>query len=306
MATGKVEEILRSTLRMTESFARRSETFPVSIGGDTIPAMPLEIFHVDAFASAPFTGNPAAVVLLEEPASPEWMQKVAAEMNLSETAFVIREDDAFGLRWFTPGLEVPLCGHATLASAHTLWETGRLARNEMARFHTRSGVLTAKLDEGWIHLDFPAIVVREDSVPAELLAALGTAALRTFVTPERALADFDYLIELESEQAVAAVQPDFATLQKIPAGVIITARSQSEESDFVSRYFAAYHGIREDPVTGVAHCSLFPFWKSRLGRDPLEGRQLSRRGGRMRGSVHDSRVVLSGQAVTIHRGNLLV
>ena len=268
--------------------------------------MAVELFHIDAFAGAPFTGNPAAVCLLSEPADAGWMQNLAAELNLSETAFVVSQDGAFGLRWFTPAVEVPLCGHATLASAHALWQSGRLAPDEPARFHTRSGLLTATSGEGWINLDFPAIVVREDSAPPQLLSALAVEPAGTFTTPQRALSDFDYLIELNSEEEVVAVQPDFSVLRKVPAGVIITAPSANADCDFVSRYFAAFHGIDEDPVTGVAHCSLFPFWKKRLGRDPLDGRQLSRRGGRMRGSVNDTRVILSGQAVTIHRGVLSV
>jgi len=241
------------------------------------------------------------VCLLTEDASAEWMQHAAAEVNLSETAFVCRRDDGnFALRWFTPAAEVALCGHGTLATAHTLWEFGQLSPSEVARFHTQSGLLTAtKLGE-WIELDFPASSIRPIATPAGLLEALCVRAI--FVGQTR----FDLLVEVESEAAVRSAAPDFLQLKMLGMrGVIVTARSQSRDVDFVSRFFAPGVGIDEDPVTGSAHCALAPYWRAKLDKDQLVGYQASARGGSVRCRVVGDRIHLGGKAVTVVRGEWL-
>jgi predicted PhzF superfamily epimerase YddE/YHI9 len=256
--------------------------------------------QVDAFTDQPFAGNPAAVCLLPSPADPVWMQQVAREMNLAETAFLVRRDDGFDLRWFTPALEVDLCGHATLASAHALWEEGHLEPGVEARFHTRSGVLSASQDGDLIWLDFPATPDQPAPVPPELYSGLDTAIRHVGRTA------FDYLVELESERAVRSVSPDLAALAQLGTrGVIVTARSDDPKYDFVSRFFAPGAGIPEDPVTGSSHCGLAPFWASRLGKKELVGYQASERGGTVRVRLKGDRVHLGGQAVTVLRGELL-
>ena len=260
----------------------------------------LPVLQIDAFTAAPFAGNPAAVVLLEGPSDPAWMQNVAREMNLSETAFVHPEGDGFPLRWFTPAVEVELCGHATLATAHALWETGRLARGEKARFRTLSGTLTAEWRDGWIELDFPANPPSEGAPPAGLLDALGLDAAR-WVGRNR----FDALVEVDSVAAVRAVAPDFGALRRVPVrGVIVTAASDEAGCDFVSRFFAPAVGIDEDPVTGSAHTALGPYWRGRLGKDAFAARQVSARGGELRVRVAGERVRIAGQAVTVLTGEL--
>lgn len=263
--------------------------------------MGLRIFQVDAFTDKPFAGNPAAVRVLPEPRDAHWMQRVAQEMNLSETAFLDPQGDGFNLRWFTPTTEVDLCGHATLASAHALWEAGYLKPNEAARFTTRSGLLTAERKADWIEMDFPAEPEQEASPPPALEKALG-------VTPEYLGKNrFDYLVLVDSEETVREVKPDFALLGQIPArGFIVTSRATSSAYDFVSRFFAPRAGINEDPVTGSAHCCLGPFWRPRLSKDELVGYQASARGGVVRVRVGANRVHLGGQAVTVLRGELLL
>lgn len=257
------------------------------------------LWLVDAFSDRPFHGNPAAVCLLADPMPDHWLQQVAAEMNLSETAFLIREDDGFGLRWFTPTIEVDLCGHATIASAHFLWSDGHLKPHAEARFHTRSGLLTAREREGWITLDFPATPAAPAYPPHGLEEALGATAVRV----GRSI--YDVLVELENEAAVRAVKPDLKALGEIPArGVIITARADTPGYDFVSRFFGPAAGVPEDPVTGSAHCALGPWWAEALGRDDLVGFQASSRGGVVRVEVRGERVRLAGQAVTVSRGTL--
>jgi PhzF family phenazine biosynthesis protein len=260
--------------------------------------MALRFQHVDAFTDRPFAGNPAGVFLLTDDASAEWMQHAAAEANLSETAFARRRSDgAFDLRWFTPTVEVDLCGHATLAAAHTLWELGELAPTEAARFHTRSGLLTAARRGDWIELDFPASSVAPTAPPEGLVEALGVPAV--FVGKTR----FDFLVEVESEAAVRSAAPDLHTLKGLGGrGVIVTARSGSSDADFVSRFFAPGIGIDEDPVTGSTHCALAPYWQAKLGRTELVGHQVSPRGGIVRCSVVGDRVHLGGKAVTVLRG----
>lgn len=256
--------------------------------------------QVDAFTDRPFGGNPAAVCLLPSPADSGWMQHVAREMNLAETAFLVRRPDGFDLRWFTPSTEVDLCGHATLASAHVLWEEDQLASDEVARFHTRSGVLTASKEPNLIWLDFPATPSRPVGSAPEL--ELGLRAPFRYVGRTA----FDYLVELESEAAVREVAPDLGALGRLPVrGVIVTARSESESYDFVSRFFAPGAGVPEDPVTGSAHCGLGPFWGERLGKKQLVGFQASSRGGIVSVRLEGDRVHLGGQAVTVLWGELL-
>ena len=262
------------------------------------------LFVVDAFTDRPFAGNPAAVCVLSGSREEGWLANVAREMNLSETAFLRREGDGWSLRWFTPTVEVDLCGHATLASAHVLWEAGLADPGTPLRFRTRSGALGATPRAGSIELDFPAEPASPKPPPAGLLEALGVATARS--TGRNRL---DYLVELDSEEAVRALAPDFAALARAtqPArGVIATASSSSPDRDFVSRYFAPAAGIDEDPVTGSAHCCLGPFWAERLGKAELRGYQASARGGKVGVRVGaDGRVALIGQAFTVSRGELL-
>lgn len=261
--------------------------------------MGLRIFQVDAFTDKPFAGNPAAVCVLPEPRDAAWMQNVAQEMNLSETAFLHRQADAYNLRWFTPALEVDLCGHATLASAHVLWEAGYLKRDEPARFSTRSGLLTAERKGDWIELDFPAEREERATAPVNLGRALGVTP--TYVGKNR----FDYLVEVVSEETVRKLKPDLALLGDIPArGFIVTSLASTQGYDFVSRFFAPAAGINEDPVTGSTHCCLGPFWGTRLKKNECVAYQASARGGVVRVRLSGDRVVLGGQAVTVLRGEL--
>jgi len=263
--------------------------------------MPVPLLQVDAFTAVPFEGNPAAVCLLDDPGDPAWMQSVAGEMNLSETAFVHPQADGFGLRWFTPTTEVDLCGHATLATAHALWETGALDAAAEARFDTRSGPLAARrLEGGWIGMDFPADPPDRIDPPPRLLEALGTQAIGVWRGRS------DLLVEVRSEDELRDIRPDFERLASIDArGVIVTTRSSSRGIDFLSRFFGPRVGVAEDPVTGSAHCTLSPFWTARLGREALTGRQLSRRPGMVRTTLHGERVMLAGEAVTVLRGTLV-
>lgn len=233
--------------------------------------MTLRIAQIDAFTDTPYAGNPAAVCLLPTPREDAWMQAVAREMSLAETAFLLPRADGFSLRWFTPTVEVDLCGHATLASAHLLWEGGQLDPRVAARFHTRSGLLTAAREGDWIVLDFPTTPAAPCQPPPDLLRALDASPRCVARTR------FDYLVEVESESALRALRPDFAALARLP----------------------------EDPVTGSAHCALGPYWGSRLGKDALVGYQASARGGVVRVRTAGERVLLGGRAVTVLRGELL-
>jgi PhzF family phenazine biosynthesis protein len=258
---------------------------------------------VDAFSQEPFGGNPAAVCLMKDERDARWMQSVAAEMNLSETAFVSpRGDGSFDLRWFTPTVEIDLCGHATLASAHVLWEQGE--GSARIAFQTRSGELAAERGaEGWIDLDFPATPPAPAPPPEGLLAALGLSPGQVRTT---ARSRFDWLVELDGEERVRRAQPDLAALTSVDArGVMLTALGEKGGAfDFVSRFFAPRSGVNEDPVTGSAHCCLGPFWSERLGKTTLVAYQASRRGGIVRLGVTGERVRLSGRAVTVLRGEL--
>jgi PhzF family phenazine biosynthesis protein len=259
-------------------------------------------YLVNAFTSEAFAGNPAAGVLLSGADWPEdaWMLGVAAQFNLSETAFALpRGDGTWALRWMTPAVEIDLCGHATLATAHALWLSGRLAGDAAAEFETRSGRLSCrKRENGLIAMDFPALAVQAIPAPEKALAALG-------VRSASASADGSYLfLELESEAAVRAVRPDFAALCLLEQwGVCITARAASE-GDFVSRFFGPRKGVPEDPVTGSSHCRLAPYWGEKLGKSTLWARQLSRRGGTVGMELEGSRVTLLGRALCVGEGSL--
>ena len=262
--------------------------------------MTTPLYIVGAFASARFTGNPAAVCLLDEPAQAEWMQAVAAEMNLSETAFLVQQADSVDLRWFTPVTEVDLCGHATLASAHVLWETNRLKPDETARFHTRSGLLTAERTQDWIELDFPAAPPEPIESPEGLSDLLGSVP--RYVGRTR----FDLLLELTDEEELHELMPDFAGLSRLPVrGFIVTTRSDDARYDFQSRFFAPAAGVNEDPVTGSAHCALAPYWAGHLGKTKMTGYQASARGGIVEVETIADRVKLRGQVVTAFRGELV-
>jgi len=248
-----------------------------------LPAAPIElmgqtIVQVDAFTDRPFAGNPAAVCVLEAPAPEAWMQAVAREMNLSETAFLVAGDDGWDLRWFSPTVEVDLCGHATLASAHVLGEEGRADADDVLRFHTRSGLLTAVPGgERWIELDFPAAPADDPLVEVR---------------------------ELASEPDLRSLAPDMAELQALEARVVYYTAPGADGFDYADRVFAPKLGIPEDPATGSAHCTLAPLWSARLGKDKLMARQVSARGGVFRVGVTGHRVKIAGQAVTVLRGKL--
>jgi PhzF family phenazine biosynthesis protein len=263
--------------------------------------MPQPVVQVDAFTDRPFAGNPAAVCILERARDAEWMQRVALEMNLSETAFLVPAADGYDLRWFTPEVEIDLCGHATLGSAHVLWEDGHLAPDAEARFHTRSGLLTCRRDGGWIWMDFPAKPSQPAGEMPELAAALGVEALHV------GRSHFDHVVEVASEAVVRGARPDISRIAAFPVrGVILTARADEGSGyDFVSRFFAPAAGVAEDPVTGSAHCVLAPYWAAKLGRAELTGFQASKRGGIVRVRHAGDRVHLGGQAVTVMRGELL-
>lgn len=263
--------------------------------------MPQPITVVDAFADRQFAGNPAAVCILPGPAPDAWMRDVAREMNLAETAFLHPIEDDWSLRWFTPAVEVDLCGHATLASAHVLWQDGHIRRDTEARFHSRSGVLTARREADRIVLDFPAKPAKENAAPPELLRSLGIAKARWV-----GINAFDYLVEVESETEVRGLLPDYPTLAKLRVrGAVVTSRAdQGRPYDFVSRFFAPGSGINEDPVTGSAHCALAPYWRATFGRDAMIGYQASQRGGTVHVRCDKDRVHLGGNAITVLRGML--
>ncbi|MEW6181077.1 MAG: PhzF family phenazine biosynthesis protein [Chloroflexota bacterium] len=266
--------------------------------------MTFSLFQVDSFTAEPFRGNPAGVCLLDAPRPDDWMLGIAREMNLSETAFLLPEGAVYRLRWFTPQVEVTLCGHATLASAHILWEQGILPPAQTAQFETLSGRLSAsRTADGWIRLDFPLREVRPADAPPGLVDALGLKQVR-FSGRYRE----DYLLEADDEEQVRALKPDFARLKHLPArGVVVTARAApGKVYDFVSRFFAPAVGVDEDPVTGSAHCALAPYWAERLEKPALLAFQASQRGGLLRVRPVGERVLLEGQAVTIFEARLRV
>jgi PhzF family phenazine biosynthesis protein len=265
--------------------------------------MPQPLVLVDAFTAKPFGGNPAAVCVLPHAAEDAWMAAVAMEMNQAETAFLLKTEDGYHLRWFTPAVEVDLCGHATLASAHALWTEGHLPPGTPARFHTRSGLLTCEQSPNsnngnWIQMDFPATPAAPVEPPPQIAEALG--AEPTFIGRNQ----FDYLIEVAGESTLRALRPNFYALRELPVrGLIVTAQGAGEY-DFVSRFFAPACGIDEDPVTGSAHCTLAPYWAAKLAKAEMTGFQASRRGGVVKVQVNGDRVLLLGQAVTVLRGEL--
>ncbi|HKP30330.1 MAG TPA: PhzF family phenazine biosynthesis protein [Gemmatimonadales bacterium] len=259
-----------------------------------------ELWIVDSFADAPFSGNPAAVCMLPGQRPDAWQQALAGEMNQAATAFLTRKAEDWGLRWFNPRVELELCGHGTLASAHFLWESGRLQRTTAARFHTRRGVVTAAPDGDWIVLDFPSTPPAEITLPKGLADALGARPVWSGRSP------FDLLVQVDTAETVRSLSPDFAALAAFDArGIIVTAEGDSPDIDFVSRFFSPRVGVPEDPVTGSAHCALAPHWANRLGRTTLTGHQASSRGGKVRVEVQGERVQLAGKARTVVRGELL-
>lgn len=273
--------------------------------------MGITVIQVDAFTDQPFAGNPAAVCVTPAPLDDDLMGAIAAEMNLSETAFLCPIEGGYSLRWFTPAVEVDLCGHATLASAHVLWSEGHLGKGETARFNTKSGWLSARQKEdGWIEMDFPSQPVRTTHVMPQLVKSLCCQGnIRSVTTSE-----INYLVEVHSEEALRAMTPDFDEMRKLPVqGVIVTATADSEGYDFVSRYFGPSVGINEDPVTGSAHTSLAPYWQEKLEKSVMMAQQVSSRGGVIRVECKSSktdeaaaRVLISGQAVTTLKGDLFL
>ncbi len=262
--------------------------------------MSFRIFQVDAFTNQSFSGNPAAVCIMPEPQSEDWMQQVAAEMNLSETAFLSATPLAYHLQWFTPVAEVDLCGHATLASAHVLWEEKEVPLSSAIQFQTRSGILTVLKKGRSIEMNFPAEDVWPAEAPSALLEALGTEAVFTGKTRS------DYLIEIKSEAELGMLRPDFQLLATVSTrGVIVTSPSSRPDVDFVSRFFAPRYGILEDPVTGSSHCALGPYWQKRFPKDELTAYQMSKRGGVLRIRPDQDRVLIGGEAVTVLKGMLL-
>ena len=262
--------------------------------------MTISFFQVDAFTSKPFHGNPAAVCLIDCERSDEWMQNVASEMNLAETAFVRKLDKGFELRWFTPVYEVDLCGHATLASAHALWEMQIVPIAQPIDFHSRSGVLTASRTNDLIELDFPTTAALPCPAPAMLLESLGVEA--KFVGRSK----FDLLVEVDSAETLRSINPDFRTLKEVKTrGVIVTSCSDDNRFEFQSRFFAPSAGVDEDPVTGSAHCVLSAYWQKKLGKDRFVAFQASSRGGIVHVRIANDRTILGGNAVTVLKGDLL-
>lgn len=255
------------------------------------------VYVVDAFSDRPFSGNPAAVCPLGTPASRAWMQSIAAEMNLSETAFVMPANGMWNLRWFTPTVEVDLCGHATLAAAHVLWESGRSDKSQPLQFRSRSGTLIVVWGKDGYQMDFPALPVEAIPTPAGFSEAIGADPVWVGTN------EMDLFAEVADEATLRSLRPDSMRIASYRVrGVIVTARAV--EWDFVSRFFAPGSGVPEDPVTGSAHCALGPYWAHRLGRSELIGFQASSRGGQVRVNTYGTRVKLSGHAVTVLRGEL--
>jgi PhzF family phenazine biosynthesis protein len=265
------------------------------------PGDPLPFYLVDAFTDRPFGGNPAVVIPLPSWREDGWLQLVAREMNQSETAFVVpRSDGTFALRWFTPQVEVDLCGHATQAAAFALWHAALAPRSEPIRFSTRSGILLAAPRDNEIELDFPLKPEQPAPAPAALAEALGIDPV--YVGRNQ----FDYLVEVASAGVLRQLTPDFSRLAEVECrGTIVTARSDDPKFDFLSRFFAPQAGINEDPVTGSAHCCLADYWGRRLGKTTLVGYQASRRGGAVRVMLQGERVLLGGRAVLVGRGELV-
>ena len=261
--------------------------------------MRVPFYQVDAFSDSLFAGNPAAVCILDAWPATETLQQAAEENNLSETAFVMpAKRGKWSIRWFTPKVEVDLCGHATLAAAHVLLEERKLDQDELT-FVSRSGdLVVSRLEDGSLGMDFPVVPTRASSVSPLLVEGLGGY-------PSEVLTADDCLCVFDSEEIVRELQPDFRLLERLPfRGIIVTAPASNGKADFVSRFFAPAVGVDEDPVTGSAHCILAPFWAKRLGRQRLKARQISQRGGQLVCEIRENRVLIEGRAVTYLRGEI--
>lgn len=261
--------------------------------------MATTIYTVDSFTNVPFAGNPAAVCVLDSPRDEAWMQSVASEMNLSETAFLWPEGDCWRLRWFTPTVEVDLCGHATLASAHVLWAHGYCNRSQTLQFSTRSGILGAQCDSDWIELDFPA----DPPIACTAIPELHTLGVAVQWVGRNSM---DVFVRVADAALVRTLTPDMTVLARIATrGIVVTAASDMAGIDFVSRFFGPAVGVNEDPVTGSAHCGLAPYWGAILHKTQMVGQQCSARGGLVKTTLHGDRVLLGGQAVTVMKAELL-
>jgi PhzF family phenazine biosynthesis protein len=261
---------------------------------------PIKIYQVDSFTAVPFKGNPAAVCILDEDIDERLMQTLAGEMNLSETAFVLRKESSFGLRWFTPKTEVDLCGHATIATSHILWEQGYVPPAQQIRFETKSGTLIAKKNGDFIELDFPHVDQHTEIPPSDLISGIGVDPVYVGAS------EHYYLVELASEKLVRDLKPNLDCFRKLEKGaILVTSKSSMPQYDFVSRVFCPLEGIDEDPVTGAAHCILAPYWKDKLGKDSFTAYQASERGGEVRVSLEGDRIILSGQAITVFAGEIV-
>ena len=260
----------------------------------------MKYYIVNAFTRSDEGGNPAAVCLPEEPVADKSMQEIAAEFGLSETAFVEKKHGFYGLRWFTPEIEVDLCGHATLAAASVLWEQSIAYSESLIEFETKSGMLSAMKKDGLILMDFPMEAAVPSECPQELVNALGVEPIYTGRNR------FDFIVEVESENVLRKISPDYDLLSKLETrGVIVTSNSESKSFDFVSRFFAPRAGIPEDPVTGSAHCCLAPYWSGKLNKKSMTGFQASERGGTVHVELKENRVLLGGEAVTLSSGKLM-
>ncbi|NLG66754.1 MAG: PhzF family phenazine biosynthesis protein [Actinobacteria bacterium] len=272
---------------------------------DTHPSLTgsaCRFFLVDAFTDRPFTGNPAAVCLMPAAADPSWMQALARETNVSETAYLHPEEGGWRLRWFTPKTEVELCGHPTLATAHVLWEEEIIPKGSPVVFRSLSGDLVVTRSADWVELDLPALPIKEAPIPNGLLPALGLTSVRAC-----GRAGDDYVLEVKSPAEIRSLRPDFEAILRLPLrSVIPTAENHDGSHDFVSRFFAPIAGRSEDHVTGFAHCLLGPYWQERLHRDHFVAHQASERGGTLHVTVRGDRVILGGRAVTIFRGELAI
>ena len=263
--------------------------------------MKFPFYQVDAFAVKPFKGNPAAVFLLESAREDSWLQAVAEEINLPETAFLLPKGHDYQLRWFTPTTEVGLCGHATIASAHILYEFGFFDLDETINFHTRSGIISSTINRGTIELDMPRLSIKASPMPDGLLNILGTEPLATYVTEAKTL-----IAEMPTAELIRSFVPDFKQIEKLDfEGLAITALSDDPRFDFISRYFSPRDGIPEDPVTGMTHCALAPYWEAKLGKSDFHAYQASSRGGELWLHVTPNRVFVGGKAVTVLAGEML-
>lgn len=258
----------------------------------------IPLFQVDAFTHQPFKGNPAAICLLDQPLDAAVMQDIAAENNVSETAFIVKQENGFGLKWFSPTVEIMLCGHATLASAHILWQEGWLAANETARFHTRSGLLTAVKKGDWIELNFPASPHSSISLPEAVRAALQVTPVNCVFAKDR------YIVELATPEEVIQAKPDFTVLKEYDLIVLTSLAGKDTQYDFISRTFVPSHGVNEDPVTGSSHCGLAPYYATKLGKTEFHAYQASQRGGELKLKLAGDRVLIAGQAVSMINGFL--